>query len=272
MPRTAWLLGAFTLASACSSASRGSSEPPSPSAEALSHLAELRAIQTQKPRNPHDDREDSARVARVRSRGLADPGLAPVAISVELRPEAASEGAVLHLLRSADRIGLTWTDSDEAWLFERNPMAPDELTGVRIDHTSGLLVDYTDSDLYSEGVIDGWAQLAQAFIAPEELDGLRPTGEQRSALGTTFERLVAAGEVNAGSILELDWNAELALPLRVVRQASSGTRVQELVALDLEPDLAELGRFAGRWPAYDRKELSDWREDIHAHDRPAHEE
>lgn len=239
---------------------------PPPAAEENSWLAEYLADSTRRPEPPQ--RRGERQPARVRSRGLADPHLPAVALQLSVRSGDASDSspaAELRLVRFPDRVHLSAGAGGEEWLFLRNPVATDELAGVRVDHGSHYLIDYTDGELASESVIDGWARLAQLFVAPEELDLLRPTGERTTFAGVTFERRVRDAAAAVGEIVEIDWSDELGLPRRVVWRTHAGERVQELAALE-RVGAAELPpAFEERWPDYARKDLSDWREDVHGH-------
>ncbi len=229
-------------------------------------------------KNPHLQRQPGERLAlRVRSAGLGSRTLPDCSFTLRTtrldergRPTAeAIESRItrtrdrLHLLRGGERAAST--PEGEEWMFERNPVAPDELGALRVDHGSRYLVEYTDGDLHMEGVADGWASLARGFVGVEELAGLRPSGTKRSAHGAEFERFLGERKLE-GSIAEVDWSDALGLPLRVVRVSGNGTSVQELIGLQLGTQEMVLRPFASRWPDYRRKELSDWREDVHDHD------
>ena len=268
-------LCALLLAGACSSSSAhqaAATGDGAPDPELLALLAELQESEVQRPVDPHAGRARDGQPVRQRSRGLAAP-LPAAELEFEVGdPDRPADGSTrLRMVRLPDRIQLTWPAGRELWLFVRNPVAPDELSGVRVDHASRFLIDYSDSELHSEGVVDGWARLAQGFVTPEELDGLRPDGGSVDAFGLTFVHLVAEdGPSSSGGIAELDWNAELGLPLRLVRRTTGGTRVQRLVALDRQPGADATVDLLASWPEYERKDLSDWREDVHpgeAHDQ-----
>lgn len=174
-----------------------------------------------------------------------------------------------RFVRTPDRMLLETLDATgavhEAWEFERNPLARGELSGLRADPRSAFLVAYTDSDLRSEGVVDGWSRLAQLFVAPEELDALVPAGETREALGRRFELLVPAGEPAPGALASLWWSAELGLPLRAERRGpDSDLEVLELDTLERAPAAAG-SWLAERHPDWELRDLADWREDVHGH-------
>jgi hypothetical protein len=229
-------------------------------------VTELLEASTRRPPAPRRVGEHLPR--RVRSRGLERVALPAVVVELAVRDEDA-RGTVpashLRLARFPDVVHLSSPDGGDEWHFRRNPVATDEAAGVRVDHASRFLIDYTDGELFAEGVLDGWARLAQLFVSPEELDALRPTGERTGYEGFEFERRVRPGQAAVGEIVELEWSDELGLPRRVVWRAADGERVQELTRL--EPATAD-GRpqaFEARWPDYARKDLSDWREDVHGH-------
>jgi hypothetical protein len=79
---------------------------------------------------------------------------------------------------------------------------------------------------------------------------------------------VRPSEAAVGELVEVEWCAELGLPRRAARRTADGERVQELVSLTLAGAADVPADFASRWPEYARKDLSDWREDVHgiAHD------
>lgn len=272
--RTALALLTLTaLSSACSA--------PAPRAAVEDDfIAELLEASTRRP--PPTERTSTHLAPRVRSRGLARVDLPAVVLELEVRALDHNGAAVagrpsrLRVVRFPDIVHLTSPDGGDEWLFRRNPVATDEVAGERVDHASHFLIDYTDGELAAEGVLEGWARLAQLFVSPEELDLLRPTGESTDLAGFAFERRVRAAEPAVGEIIEVDWSDELGLPRRVAWRSSQGTRVQELVRL--EPAGADdlPTAFEVRWPDYSRKDLSDWREDVHgdthahAHDHAGH--
>ncbi|HVS18985.1 MAG TPA: hypothetical protein VMT18_10330 [Planctomycetota bacterium] len=208
---------------------------------------------------------------RMRSRGLANADLPTVVVelAVNLLDESgavlSSQPARLALVRFPDLVHLSAPDGGDEWLFHRNRVARDEVSGERADHASHFVIDYTDSELAAENVLDGWARLAQLFVAPEELDRLAPTGERTHFAGHDFERRVRAGEAAEGEVVEVEWSETLGLPRRIVWRARQGLRAQELVALRPATQADRPAAFAARWPDYDRKDLSDWREDVHGH-------
>jgi hypothetical protein len=229
-------------------------------------VTELLEASTRRP--PAPERVAQHLPQRVRSRGLARVDLPAVTVELELRDEGSQGSAPvsrLRLVRFPDVVHLSSPDGGDEWLFRRNPVATDEAAGMRVDHASRFLIDYTDGELHAEGVLDGWARLAQLFVSPEELDELRPTGERALAHGSAFERRVRASEAAVGEIVELEWSDELGLPRRVVWRSSGGQRVQELVELTPAAPQATPRPFEERWPDYARKDLSDWREDVHGH-------
>lgn len=233
-------------------------------------VTELLEASTRRP--PVPERVSEHLPPRVRSRGLARVDLPAVAVELALRDEGTQGSAPvsrLRLVRFPDVVHLSSPDGGDEWLFRRNPVATDEAVGVRVDHASRFLIDYTDGELHAEGVLDGWARLAQLFVSPEELDALQATGERTLFQEVSFERRVRSGEAAVGEIVELDWSDELGLPRRVVWRSSGGRRVQELVELTPAGPQAAPRPFEERWPDYARKDLSDWREDVHGHTHSA---
>lgn len=244
-----------------------STTPAAPAVAENDFVTGLLEASTRRPQAP--ERIGERQPQRVRSRGLADVELPAVEVELEVRALdargvlPAPHVARLRLLRFPDVVHLSDPDGGDEWLFRRNPVATDEVSGVRVDHASRFLIDYTDSELASEAVLDGWARLAQLFVSPEELELLRPTGETSEFAGFAFERRVRAGEAAVGELLEVEWSTELGLPRRAAWRTQDGERVQELSALR-RADLAERpAGFSERWPEYARKDLSDWREDVH---------
>jgi hypothetical protein len=254
------------LLAACSSSGRARNAPQETNAD---FVADLLEASMRKPTPPV--RAGERQATRVRSRGLANVDLPPVV--VELATHAEDEHgellspypARLEVVRFPDLVHLSSPDGGDEWLFHRNRVARDEVRGERVDHASHFLSDYTDGELAAENVLDGWARLAQLFIAPEDLDALQPTGERTRFAGHDFERRVRAGEAAAGELVEVEWCADLGLPRRVAWRTAQGVRVQELVALRPATAADAPEAFAARWPDYDRKDLSDWREDVHDH-------
>src|SRR5262245_19935596 len=194
--------------------------------------AEIVAASTRRP--PAPERISEHQPVRVRSRGLARVDLPAVVLELSVRSLDAhgvvpARGSRLRVVRFPDVVHLASLDGGDEWSFARNPVATDEVSGVRVDHASRFLIDYSDSELASESVLDGWARLAQLFVSPEELDALRPTGERSTFAGFAFERRARAGEAAVGELVEVEWSAELGLPRRAAWRTQDGERVQELV-------------------------------------------
>lgn len=267
-PQTLCALPLAVLLAACTAA-----RAPRTSTAEDDFAAEILEASTRRP--PEPERISEHRPVRVRSRGLARIDLP--AVEVELAVRALDARGVparcsrLRLVRFPDVVHLASLDGGDEWSFARNPVATDEVSGVRVDHGSRFLIDCTDSELASEGVLDGWARLAQLFVSPEDLDGLRSTGETSSWAGFAFERRVRAGDAAVGELIEVEWSRELGLPRRAAWRTAGGERVQELVALRIAGDADRPADLAARWPDYARKDLSDWREDVHGVAHGGHE-
>lgn len=146
------------------------------------------------------------------------------------------------------------------WLFSRNPVAPERVSGCRAEHGRKLLVQFSDAELADAGIGREWGRLAGLGIAPGELAELEQTGERLERFGLFFEHY--AGRPG-GAIEEVWWNAELRLPARA-RFASGEARLElELLELERAARAVELTPFEERFPAYslvDRADVADHEE------------
>jgi hypothetical protein len=193
---------------------------------------------------------------------------------VRYRPTGTASTATYEL-RSANgesRLVLTRRErqvrvdaNGEAWMFERNPVAPEHVLGTLADHAEHALVEYPFSDLCAEGRVTSWSSLARGGVAPDELESMRPTGRSVERFGLTFEERVGGGggDLALRSVL---WNEEHQLPARLERACGD---VAELVELRLEPVAPPLERFRAQFPGYETFDVSDWREALHdRHEHP----
>jgi hypothetical protein len=149
----------------------------------------------------------------------------------------------------------------EEWLFERNPVVPEEVTGFRVETAQQKLVAYPFSDLVLEGQARGWSSLARLGIDPDELAKLERTGASVVAFGLRFDELAdaQASGLQARRVL---WCDERQIPLSIER--ASGWKL-ELESLELGPAPLAGRRAAELYPEFAVQDVSDWRDGVHEH-------
>jgi hypothetical protein len=144
----------------------------------------------------------------------------------------------------------------DAWAFERNPVAPLMGVGSTTIPDERTVVDLTWPELLDEGFGPTWNELALLGVDPRVLETLSDSGEREGAFGLEFRVLRGPG-------IEIAWNDEHALPLRLEREVAGVVHTGRLRSLELG-DAAELLRpIAELHPDWRRMDLSDWREEHH---------
>lgn len=181
------------------------------------------------------------------------------ALTAELRIRAGTRLDVeAVLVREKGRIALVFPTLDREWYFERNEVNRRRFTGSAIDHVTRTILDFSDFDL-SIGWIDGWESAAHVGLVPSEFRAaLRATEEERSAFGLSFRKYVRRAETAGATLpVELWWNDDASVPLRIVWRVDGEDWMQETTALER---IAEPGRMVDpglRHPDYYRVDSCD---------------
>lgn len=260
------------VASALAALAAGCSEAPPqavPAAPADGLADELRQLEVARPapaqRRP---RPETAAPQAIAPRPVARP----LAAEVEVRDGAGRTLARESYRLSPTAVSVTSPDGSEWWL-ERNPLAPQELHGARVDPAERLVLEHSAGDLRLTGDEHLWDRIALLGFPELPAAGFTASGRTLGAHGLEFVEWLATQDASA--LRELWWNAEHGLALRCVLRAGSSEVARELVALDLDPDPAALAHPAQRHPDHALSELSDWhdscgRTTAHRHG-PGHE-
>ncbi|MCC7126507.1 MAG: hypothetical protein IT178_16780, partial [Acidobacteria bacterium] len=120
-----------------------------------------------------------------------------------------SRRAVQHVTRTADRIHLVLEGGQREWLFTRNPVFPDRVSGLLIDHGNHRIEQYDESDLQRQLLFRGWADVLTMRVDPRHVASLADTGERRTVAGITFYRYRAADA--ATGLVDAWWSPSLLL-------------------------------------------------------------
>ncbi len=161
-----------------------------------------------------------------------------------------------RVTRTADRVHLVLEGGQREWLFTRNPVFPDRVSGELIDHGSRRIEQYDESDLRRHLLFRGWADVLAMRADPEQVLSLADTGEQRTVAGVTFHRY-RGGEAATG-LVEAWWSPSLLLALeQTTRESPTRSVTTRVVALTREVDTSVLASPAARFPAYERIDAAD---------------
>jgi hypothetical protein len=151
---------------------------------------------------------------------------------------------------------------DDEWHFNQNAVDPRRAEGQRVLHQQRLILDYSESDLVDAGFGRDWGRLMGIGVDPEMLRAMQSTG-QTDSKGIACESFVAADPSFA--VQEICWNHEGWFParLRIGSGKTSQLRIATEVSCDPDPRLTASAKSA--WPDYAEMDLTDWREEDHAH-------
>jgi hypothetical protein len=173
-----------------------------------------------------------------------------------------TRSAPQRIERCEKLVRLRGSAAGEEWVIARNPVATDRVLASTVDHAARLILDLAESELGSAGLPTGFSAFATCLVDPTLIAIARPVGEEvEAAFGLEFRRLAVGVPGSPGSV-ELWWNADWSLPLRVIEHdVDGGSRTTRFVVLDR----------GGAQPSdprpvlerrYVRLDLCDWRERI----------
>lgn len=165
------------------------------------------------------------------------------------------------ITRTRDRIHVKFEAHEAEWLFTRNPIDGDRTGAWLIDHAQRVALEYYASDLVDAGIAGGWRDVAAMGVRDELLDQLTATAQQESFQGVAFTKFVPTDASQPGLPVELWWNDELCLPLKIVSSGEDGVvRIVRLRELAFDIDRSLLVEPSTRFSDYDSLDLVDWRE------------
>jgi len=166
--------------------------------------------------------------------------------------------SVATLARAAGRVNIRFEGSRQEWFFMRNPIHAGYFSGVLVDHANERHLVFHHADLRFEGLARTWEGAGNLGLDRRTLESLEPTGETRRAFDLEFERHVRPEGDEKTATVEVWWNEELRLPLRVVSDNGGRRWVQDLTALEREANDADrLERPVIRYPEYAAVDLGD---------------
>jgi hypothetical protein len=181
--------------------------------------------------------------------------LAPVTIVVRsgVRGRLATTQIVT---RTRDRVHLVVEDERKEWLFVRNSVWPDRLSGYLTDHGAKQIVEYDDTALLNHQGLRGWADVVTMRFDPRLLGALRATGNVDRRFGTDFSQFVSPTSDGPG-VVEVWWSHTLVLPLRLVVREGSAVLSAEILDIGPVTDDAALDMPARRFPDYAALDVAD---------------
>ena len=147
----------------------------------------------------------------------------------------------------------------QEWLFVRNAVYRDRVSGYLIDHSARQIRLYEESALRSLMQIRGWSDVLTLRFDPAVLSALRDTGERRQAGGSTFARFVATESTGDG-VVEVWWSEALLLPLSLTVHQDGATVTSAVGHMNNEAEAALLTDPALRFPQYDSRDAADARD------------
>jgi hypothetical protein len=272
---SAGALAATVLVRTAGTADAAASRPLIDAAPVTTHLADraeaLRRLETtplpavsRQPRPaPPEARQDDPAAEDP----LADPKewdttagneLHGLALRIELRRDGQQPVSLMHV-RTPESVVVRALRTRAEWFFARNPVAPERVTAVRIDHWHRLLLYYSETELRLEGLPDCWERVAGFGIEPVELAALVRTDEVERAFDRVFHRYVARAE--GSPLQEIWWNDAERIPLRVVREERGERIVHETVFLRGAAPGEGVTDPRLKFSVYRTLDIVDWREE-----------
>jgi hypothetical protein len=181
--------------------------------------------------------------------------LAPVTIVVRsgVRGRLATTQIVT---RTRDRVHLVIEDERKEWLFVRNPVAADRMTGYLIDHGARQIVEYDDTSLLTRQGLRGWADVVTMRFDPRLLPELQATGKVVRRHGTEFHQFVSQTPDGPG-VVEVWWSQTHLLPLRLIVRERSAVLSAEILAVGPVRNATTLEMPARRFPDYAALDVAD---------------
>lgn len=181
--------------------------------------------------------------------------LTPVAIVVRsgVRGRLATTQTVT---RTRDRVRLVIADERKEWLFVRNPVAHDRVSGYLIDHRARQIVEYDDTALLAREGLRGWADVITMRFDPRLLPTLQETGKVERRHGAEFRQFISRAPDDPG-VVEVWWSQAQLLPLRLVVREGRALLSAEIVDIEPMSDAATLEMPARRFPAYASLDVAD---------------
>ena len=164
------------------------------------------------------------------------------------------DSAVLDFARTGERVRLVDLDRGDVYLFERNPLHPLRGAMATFLPSERRIVDLTWPEVLDLGHGPTWNEIAGLGVEDPTRAGLRPTDRVERAFGLEFR-------VHRGEGVEVAWNAQHGLPLRLVRETPRGTEQARLTALELGAPADGLPSAEALHPDWQRIDLADWREE-----------
>lgn len=228
------------------------------SACSTTHAAREDGPETSRPAPPvRIARDRTPETPDLRGKPFAPTG-STCALAYRATDESTGREVLCEVLRGTSCLELM--AAGQTWIFERNPVHHEEVTGFRVDGERRKLIEYPFTDLAFEGVARSWSSLVRLGVAPAELAELERTGESVEAFGIRFDEL-RDPDASSGMIGQIFWSEEHQLPLRVLR--AGGGRI-EVESLRLT---SSTGRQSARdaYPGYAVQDVADWREALHDH-------
>lgn len=172
------------------------------------------------------------------------------------RPGQAAERTKQTVTRTKDRVRLVLEGGDQEWVFERNAVHGDRVSGWLIKHAARQIVAYDDSHLLRALQIRGWADVLMMRVDPRALETLQRTGERREHGGAEFVRYVSENPAGTG-VLDVWWSQELLLPDRLAVREGETVMRSTVTRLDRSVDAASPAAPRTRFPDYDVIDVSD---------------
>lgn len=133
------------------------------------------------------------------------PTIPELPVNADSLPEITVKLSLTHgehriVSRTKDRVHLAMPDRNQEWLFIRNPVDGRRVSGILIDHSHKVRIDYPESDLRIEGVARGWADL----IDIDQRHGEVTPGVDKALLEDPRKRFPDYGDFDIA-----DWREEL---------------------------------------------------------------
>lgn len=234
---------------------------------------ELRQLETAKPAAPELGLQDDEIRHRFRTHDPREAAFYAPALVAEFGwfGEDGTQHLMRRMVRTNEAMQIGGDSATEFFWLRRNPVDPSRMSGCLVRPADHLILEYSEADLHDEGYGSSWSALAQFGVYLDDLALLTATGEQETAFGLTFDRMIAthASPISGDHLVDIWWNDEHRLPLRVRRMVMGSATEQRLLSLELRVP-ADFVEPVQRWPEYESLDLVDYREGLHEHGGHSH--
>lgn len=186
-----------------------------------------------------------------------------ITLSVRISGHDQTEELQRTIMRTSDKVYMSYLGQGQEWLFEKNPMDTRRVSGQLIDHRQAHVLLYHESELHNFGIVSNWTDVVTLGVKLDVLESMTSTGNTETFEGIQFLHYRSEARETGDPATEIWWSEAKALPLRIIRREGGTTWTQELSSLDWSTEENLLTEPAKRFPEYPVMDYVDWQEEYH---------